>query len=767
MSDDGPSPKSVLDQALESYPWLADRLARQLLNVLHALGFVTAESVYREVRGEVGGAPVEAEPDPNRPSAVPAEAVERQAFREIVFHQAVSLLTAAQLQSAVDGLRRREEAETLEGLAVLPDVSFELLAAEVRRFCRMPRGDMSVPAAQVQGIRVSLIRNFISDQLEFIGVAKNFLRIVDFGWIVDRTIGPDSGQGRIGGKAAGMFLGHRILQGAQLEHTGDPTSEVHLPESWFLRSDVIERFLRINRLEEYQSQKYKDPEEIRNDYPVIRQVFQDATFPPEIAVKLERLLDEIGEHPVIVRSSSLLEDRFGAAFSGMYASIFLANRGPKRDRLKALVGAIAEVYASTLAPNPLLYRRRHNLVDYNEDMAILIQKVVGSDHGRFFFPDFAGVAFSRNEYRWSPRIRAEDGMARIVFGLGTRAVDRTANDHSRLVALGAPMLRTEVTPDQIARYSQRFVDVIDHDAGCFRTVPFGDVLAEGEDAPGLEHAASIRSADALVEPAGGLHGIEASRLVLTFDRLLGRTRFATIMRDRLRRLEDAYGVPVNVEFAEVDGKFYLLQCRPLVQAPEAAGCRLPSGVPIERCLFRTRGLVRSGEIRDLSHAVFVDPRAYDDLGSPEDRARIGRAVARINDALEGEAFALLGPGRWGSNDSRLGVKVTYADINHCAVLIEVAYRKGDYVPEVSYGTHFFQDLVEDGIYYLAIHPGEDGVHFDDAFFTRNRNVLGEISPRDTALAGCIRVVRLSEAAPGRAMRLVMDGDAGEALCWLE
>jgi hypothetical protein len=760
-----PGAQSKIEEFLLAYPALADRLARQLLMVLHNEGLATVDAVYDEARqmtGEGPAAPEEA--DPNRPSTLRWAGKERDAVREVVLRHAAAHLSEDRIGEILNVVRRREEAESLETIANIQAVPYHVLADTLRSFCAIPRGDDQLPQPQTTGLRVALTRNFISDQLEFIAVAKGFLRIPDFQWILDRVIGPARGQGRIGGKAAGMFLGYRILEGARKERAGEPMAAVHLPESWFLRSDVIAEFLRLNHLGEYQNQKYKDAESIRNEYPLIRQVFHNAEFPPEMATKLGKLLEQVGRHPLIVRSSSLLEDRFGAAFSGMYASVFLANQGTLRERLKALIGAVVEVYASTLGPNPLLYRRRHNLVDYNEDMAILIQKVVGRRHGRWLLPDVAGVAFSRNEYRWSPRIRPEDGVARIVLGLGTRAVDRTGNDYPRMVPLGAPRLRPEVTPEGIQRYSQRFVDAIDLSSNEFRTTTLADLLAEGP-LPGLEQAASIVTEDAVVEPTGQVEGIPAGRLCLTFDRLLGRTRFPALLKDRLRLLEDAYEVPINVEFAQVGDEFYLLQCRPLVQAEAAEATRLPRGVGPDQVIFSTRGIVRSGEVRDIRYAVFVDPAAYDAAGT-EVRVEIGRAVARVNDALEGESFLLLGPGRWGSNDSRLGVKVNYADINHCRVLIEIAVRKGSFVPEVSYGTHFFQDLVEDGIYYLALYPDEERTIYRGPFFTASPNALASVVPRDADLERYLRVIRVDEAAPGRRLHLVMDGESAEALCWL-
>ena len=766
MAEPREDTRAKFDDVLAKRPDFADRLARRLIVWLHREGHAAIEDLYRDARSRIGR-DLPQEDDPNRPADVPAEPEDRIALQAVVFERAATVMSPEQVQDVVDALRRREEAESLESLAALPDIPFGVLSAAVRRFAGLPRGDETLAPAQTTGIRVTLTRHFISDQLEFIGVAKRFLGTADFDWILDRIVGFDRGQGRIGGKAAGMYLGWKILQGASKEHAGSPVADVHLPESWFLRSDVIEAFIRHNRLDEYQSQKYKDPEEIRTEFPLIRELFRNGEFPHEIVGKLDHLLERIGQRPVIVRSSSLLEDRFGAAFSGMYASIFLGNQGPRRERLRSLLNAIAEVYASTLAPNPLLYRRRHDLVDYQEDMAILIQTVVGRPHGRYYFPDCGGVGFSRNEYRWSPRLKGEDGVARMVYGLGTRAVDRTGNDHSRMVALGAPRLRPEVTPAHVARYSQKQVDVVDLAADAFRTVGLADLLAEGDGAHGLEEAASVRTRDAIVEPTGVLHGVPADKLVLTFDKLLGRTRFAALMKERLQRLEEAYDCPVNIEFASVDGKFYLLQCRPLVQAEAGVSRGIPRGISREKQLFSTRGLVRSGDVRAIDYVVFVDPRAYDGLPSAEARNEVARVVARVNDALEGKTFVLMGPGRWGSVDSRLGVKVSYADINHCAVLVEVAYRTGDYVPEVSYGTHFFQDLVEDGIYYLALYPDEETTVFSEGFFRFSDKALSRISPRDAAYERVVRVIPVADAAPGRLLHLAMDGEAGEALCWLE
>src|SRR5262249_11904639 len=214
------------------------------------------------------------------------------------------------------------------------------------------------------------------DHLEFIGVAKSSLPIRDLDQIIQRIIGPEHGLGRIGGKAAGMYLAYKVLTASPSIPTdaepavpraapSRPPLAIAIPDSYFLRSDVIDEFLELNGLGEYQHQKYKSAEEIRAQYPLIKQEFRKGKFPPAVVERLRQLLLNVGNAPLIVRSSSLLEDRFGTAFSGKYASIFVPNQnradlrsrivsaqGRLEQRVKALLQAIAEIYASALAPDP-------------------------------------------------------------------------------------------------------------------------------------------------------------------------------------------------------------------------------------------------------------------------------------------------------------------------------------------------------------------------------------------------------------------------------
>jgi pyruvate,water dikinase len=628
----------------------------------------------------------------------------------------------------------------------------------MRRIKRLAPEGFQLPRSTANSVRVALIRRFFTEQLEFINIAKKYVDLEDFFDLMERIIFPPGSHGKLGGKSAGLFLASRVLK--QAARRNKLVGSVKKPKTWYVTSDGLIAFTTYNNLDEVIEQKYKDIEVIRQEYPHLVQVFKNSTFPPEIVKGLSVALDDFGEVPLIVRSSSLLEDRLGTAFAGKYKSLFLANQGDKQQRLEALLDAVAEVYSSIFSPDPIQYRAERGLLDFYEEMGVMIQEVVGTRVGKYFFPSYAGVAFSRNEFRWSPRIRREDGLLRIVPGLGTRAVDRTSDDYPVLVAPSQPNLRVNVSVDEVVRYSPKRIDLIDLEENSFVTKDIKELLEEvGAEFPALTQVFSVYRDGLLQRPMGLATDIARADAIVTFDGLISGTPFMLRLEAILKTLSSALGVPVDIEFASDGKEFYLLQCRPQSQAAEDVAMEIPSNLPDDAVLFTAGKYVSNGRVADITHIVYVDADRYGELAEFSDLLAVGQAVGKLNKILPRHQFILMGPGRWGSRgDIKLGVRVTYSEISNSAMLIEVARKKGNYVPDVSFGTHFFQDLVESGIRYLPLYPDDAGVKFNERFLLEAPNKLAEFCPECTLLTDALRVIDVPEATGGKVLRVLMNAD---------
>jgi hypothetical protein len=478
----------------------------------------------------------------------------------------------------------------------------------------------------------------------------------------------------------------------------------------------------------------------------------------------------MGRNPIIVRSSSLLEDNFGTAFAGKYDSYFCPNQGTHEENLKDLLDAIRRVFACTLNPNALEYRSRHGMTDYDERMGVLLQKVEGERNGRYYYPPLAGVGFSQNPYRWNPRIRREDGFLRLVWGLGTRAVDRVDRDYPRMISLSHPQLRPETTASAVRQHSQWFVDVIDLEDNTFKTLPVNEVLDETYSQ--LRLIASLDEREYMQEifSSGGLD--DNSKFVLTFDKLTKDRKFIDLMRNALQRLEKVYKTPVDIEYVvEVTnngGLHYqlnIVQCRPLSQRQQGA-VKIPSDIPKEDILFTAHKLIPDGQAEDIRYVVFVDPETYREIPDNFTKLELGRAISRLNQLLADESYILMGPGRWGSANLDLGVRVGYIDIHNTKVLIEIGVPQDGQMPELSYGTHFLQDLVEAGIHSLPLHLGDGKSKLKWDFFRDSPNCLAQLSPEDAELADYLRVIDVTAVTDGRRIKILMDGEDDEAVGFL-
>ncbi len=670
--------------------------------------------------------------------------------------------TWEEIASYINLARRRDAFNSLTRVLNSEGVTTREIRGAVKEFCSIPQGSPYISPDEAIGVRVALITKFISDQLPFVGVAKNHITIRDLDELLERIFWNPRRGGRIGGKAAGMFLAYKVLVPVLNERDPDLEKYIRIPESHYFSSGFLTDFLDSNNLFSFHSIKYKSRETIEEEYGKIAQTIEKAAFPPDVLMQFRGFLDKIGEYPLIIRSSSLLEDNLGYTFSGKYDSVFISNHGDIEVRLNEFTRALKQVLISVFSPRAILYRRDHDLLDFDERMSVLIQKVVGRQFGNYFFPFAAGVAFSRNLFSWTPRIDKNDGMLRMVAGLGTRAVDRVGPDYPRLVPLSHPLLRPEVEAEEIKKYSQKMVDVLDLESRTVKTIAAVDLFREVEH-PDLFYAVSLDKEGHLSAPLFRHEELDLGLACITFDNLLSKTPLAGLMKKALHMLEEAYGRPVEVEFAWDAGKLYILQCRAVPASSLPEKIEVPNDIPPERVLF-TCGLCLIGAVvRNIEYVVYMDPKAYAVLATPEQRLAAGRIVRKINRLLEGKVFGLFGPARWGTNDLTLGIKVGYEDINRTRILAEVAFEALGSTPEPSYGTHFFNDLVEANVVPLAIYPDRAGTVFHEDFFLKCPNALDSLAPGLDAPDGLARVIHVPSCTDGKFLQVYLGGQQGRGL----
>jgi hypothetical protein len=750
----------ILDFLRRTDPGLLRRITRRMINYLGLAGIVEAEALLRNFASEEGN-------DSERAGDnVPLRKARLQDFAPIseeAFEIAARNLGQEEMVASIRTWIDEERSGFL--IEVLEDQSKTLseVVESIERH-RSHIGDtdhLAVPFRRT--LSAAILRRLFSDETAYLNVAKDFVGLEDVYDLVNRILYPLHGHGKLGGKAAGLFLAQQLLR--KTGETSELLRGIKVPRTWYVSSNALLEFLNYNNLRDLYFRKYMDIEHVRQEYPHIVHLLKNSHFPPEISRGLALALEDLGDRPIIVRSSSLLEDRMGSSFAGKYKSLFLPNTGSREERLEALRDAIAEVYASTFGPDPIEYRAERGLLDVHEEMGIMIQEVVGRRIGKYFLPAYSGVGLSHNEFRWSARIRRQDGLLRLVPGLGTRAVDRVGDDYPILLAPGQPGLRVNVTPDEIFRYSPRWMDVINLETSTFETTELRTLMREcGEDYPVVRQIVSIAEENRIRKPAGLEPDFEKDDLVVTFEGLINDTSFVKRMEAILGMLREKLDGPVDIEFASDGTDLYLLQFRAQSHAEEFAPAPIPRNLPREMVLFSAHRSISNGRVPDITHIVYIDPDRYAELEDLRDLRNVGKAVGKLNKLLPKRQFVLMGPGRWGSRgDIKLGVHVTYADISNTAVLIEVARKKGNYVPELSFGTHFFQDLVESDIRYIPLYPDESDGFLDEMFLRRAPNLLPDIIPDLSGLADVVRVIEVGHGEEDRVLRILMNADLDEAV----
>jgi hypothetical protein len=400
-------------------------------------------------------------------------------------------------------------------------------------------------------------------------------------------------------------------------------------------------------------------------------------------------------------------------------------------------------------------------------MGILIQEVVGQRVGKYYLPAFAGVAFSRNSLRWSARIKPEDGLVRMVMGLGTRAVDRVNDDYPILFSIGHPELPVNHTPADIRHYSPKHIDLINLEENRFETVNASSFLREaGAQMPELHNYVSVFNEDFIENKNAFSLDTQKDDMVITFSKILTDSNIPAKLKRILDVLSEKLDTPIDIEFA-YDGKhLYLLQCRPQGSGIFNTPAPIPQDIKQQDILFTANRFISDGMVRDITHIVYVDGDEYHALSTREEYYAVGEAIGLLGGMLPRRHYILMGPGRWGSRgDLKLGVRVTYSDISGTAALIEIAKKKHSYIPELSFGTHFFQDLVEAGIIYVPLYPDQQDVIFKEGLLKSCKNILDDMLPQFASLSNVIKVIDVPKSFSGKTLSIHLNSDLEQAVAF--
>lgn len=602
-----------------------------------------------------------------------------------------------------------------------------------------------------------LSRILLGREKRMLGLVMAYFSLEDLLNIKEHLIGT----GFIGGKSVGMLLARNILA---RDPDFDWGRHLELHDSYYVGSDVFYSYIVQNGWWKL-LMKQRTREGYFTAAEELRGKMLQGAFPDEIREQFQLMLEYFGQSPIIVRSSSLLEDAFGNAFAGKYESYFCVNQGSPGERYAYFEDCVRRIFASTMNEDALNYRRQRGLDEQDEQMALLVQRVSGTYRNHFFFPVLAGVGLSYNPFVWKPGLDARAGMLRLVLGMGTRAVMRVENDYPRIVALDSPLLKAHAGLEDTRRFSQHYVDTLDLEENRMKSVSLRDLTRKDMGFDWPLFAVRDRETESKLRDLGKA---DEEIWVLTFDDLMTKTDFPALMAGMLKRIESVYRYPVDIEFTvnfDHQGRpqINLLQCRPFQSRDIQVRMDMPEGGDDRDILLRMEGNFMGGSVsRKIDRIIYVDPQGYAGL-SRSQRYDIARAVGRLNRQIrerDNPATMLLGPGRWGTTTPTMGVPVRFSEINNIAVLGEIAYQEGSLIPDLSFGTHFFQDLVEMEIFYLAIYPERRAVRFNRSWWADSPNLLGDLSPGDRNHEDTLKVFDVGD----RNLRLISDVVSQKVVC---
>jgi hypothetical protein len=600
----------------------------------------------------------------------------------------------------------------------------------------------------------------IGREKRMLSLVREYFSLEDLVEIKKRLIGT----GFIGGKSVGMLLARNILR---KDPSLDWDAELEIHDSFYIGSDIFYSYMVQNGWWKLLMAQKTDEGyfKIANE---LKSKMLHGVFPDEVKEQFQLMLEYFGQSPIIVRSSSLLEDAFGNAFAGKYESYFCPNQGTPEARYRNFEEAVRKIFASTMKEDALTYRLQRGMAQEDEQMALLVQRVSGSHRNTYFFPDLAGVGLSYNTFVWQKGMDPKAGMLRIVFGLGTRAVNRVENDYPRIVALDAPLMKPYTKQEDMKRFSQNEVDLLNLQENVFQTLPAADLLTHDIEA----HLDLIATRDmAAAEYLQSVGKQAKDSWILTFDELLENTSFVQTMSRMLKKLEQVYRYPVDIEFtvnfnAQGKPQINLLQCRPFQTKGHYSRVELPGKISKSKILLQQEANFMGGSVyQAISRIIYIDPKGYAGLSLSE-KHEVARLTGKLNRQIgkrEVMPTILLGPGRWGTTTPAMGVPVTFSEINNVTAIGEIAYQDGALIPDLSFGTHFFQDMVEMDIFYMAIYPEKDGVLFNTAWMKKQPNILTDLMPEDARFANVVHVYDMR----AKDLRLLSDIVTQKMICFFE
>ncbi|NOY22252.1 MAG: phosphoenolpyruvate synthase [Acidobacteria bacterium] len=546
---------------------------------------------------------------------------------------------------------------------------------------------------------LSEVRAYIANTLEMFFRREMSGAIADFG-----TAHFDArhhfmrlGSGSIGGKARGIAFLNTLLPRIRelIQHDG---VTINIPDTFVISTDLFDEFIASNNLHEQALACETDKEVVR--------LFRKARVPVSVKQAVRRFVDEV-HSPLAVRSSSLLEDSKALPFAGLYKTFMLPNNHPEaRTRRRQLMEAIKLVYASVYMISPRQYATSSNLRIEEEKMAVIIQEIVGKKYNSHFYPVISGVAQSYNFYPFAS-MKPEEGVVHLALGLGKTIVDgkQTYRLSPHHPAANPPY--GEI--GELIRNSQSefFVLNLDNPAIKIRNDE-GFSLVKLPLSAALDDGTLFFVGSTFCREDGRMRDTveQEGPKVVTFAHILKHRMFplAKILREALEIGEDAFGSPVEIEFAvnlsrdgHWTGDFYFLQIRPMVVGMETEDITIPSGTEENALCFSEKAL-GNGSFKNLQDIVLVNPDTFNIARSRDIAIEIGKINARFRN--QDRHYILIGFGRWATRDPWLGIPVDWEQISQATIFVES--HLGNFRVEPSHGSHFFHNMVSMKLGYIHI-----------------------------------------------------------------